>query len=69
MIDSIGGEYENRTRLHGFAIKLHYYFNLLINMLSIFRMDVYENVYPVFSFYDVFFVTIFGANIKTFNVT
>ena len=32
-------------------------------------MDVYENVYPVFSFYDVFFVTIFGANIKIFDVT
>ena len=64
-----GGEYENRTRVHGFAIGLHLYFHILINVLYGVKIDVYESVYEVFSINAVLFVAIFGANIKNFYVS
>jgi hypothetical protein len=65
-IENIGGEYENRTRVHGFAIGLHLYFQILINVLSGVKTDVYESVYKVSSLNAVLFVAILGANIKNF---
>ena len=64
-----GGEYENRTLLHGFAIGLHLYFNILINVLYRVKIDVYESVYEVISINAVLFVAILGANIKNFYVS
>ena len=63
-----GGEYRNWTGVHGFVIRLHFYFQILINVLNGVKIFVHENVYGVLSINAILFVIIPGTNVKNFKL-